>query len=270
MEPAARHRAIATLTRHLTAWRRSRAGRDADALLRLLDAVADPQLRLHRFAEHLADRTAEAAATTIARFHDLSVAGDRRALQVCLGLLDRNRLARVLAAETLDAVAAAAQASGHPSAGLFVEDGRRSDAEEDEVVPRPTEPVGYRIAQARRPVAALVERLLFDPDPRVVQTVLGNPRLTEAEVLKLAASRRAVPEALEAIAQDDRWIVRYPVKIALAANPATPARVIVALLPHLMRQDLKDLALRASREDVRARAAAILAGANGATGETRA
>lgn len=260
MEPAARHRAIATLTRHLTAWRRYRGGQDADALLRLLEAIADPQLRLHRFAEHLADRTAEAASATIARFHDLSVAGDRRALRVCLGLLDRNRLARVLAAETLDAVAAAAQASGHPSAGLFVEDGRRSDAEEDEVVPRPKEPVGYRISQARRPVAALVERLLFDPDPRVVQTALGNPRLTEAEVLKLAASRRSVPEALEAIAQDDRWIVRYPVKVALAANPATPARVILALLPHLMRQDLKDLALRASREDVRARAAALLVG----------
>jgi hypothetical protein len=88
-------------------------------------------------------------------------------------------------------------------------------------------------------------------------------------VLKLAASRRAAPEALEAIAQDDRWIVRYPVKIALAANPATPARVIVALLPHLMRQDLKDLALRASREDVRARAAALFADEAAAGDATR-
>jgi hypothetical protein len=111
--------------------------------------------------------------------------------------------------------------------------------------------VGYRVAMARRPLPSLIERLLFDSDARVVQAILGNPRLTEAEVLKLAASRRASPEILEAVAQDDRWNTRYPVKVALASNPVTPVRVVLGLLPYLMRQDLKWLATGAPRREVR-------------------
>jgi hypothetical protein len=65
--------------------------------------------------------------------------------------------------------------------------------------------------------------------------LLGNPRVTEAEVVKLAASRRAGPQALEIVAQDDRWIARYPVKLALANNPATPARIALGLLPYRFR-----------------------------------
>jgi hypothetical protein len=89
--------------------------------------------------------------------------------------------------------------------------------------------------------------------------LLGNPRLTEADVLKLAASRRAGVEGLEAIAQDDRWIVRYPVKVALANNPATPTRVVLGLLPYLLRQDLAELAASASRAEIRSQAASLLA-----------
>lgn len=258
MEPAARQRTLASLARYLAAWRTARAGRDAEVLLRLLGTVADPALRLHRFAEHLESRTAEAAAATVALLHDRILAGDRLAQRVGLGLFDPSRLARALPPAALDALVAAIRESGHPCAALFIGEERRQGSEDDEGIPRPTEPVGYRISQARRPVAPLIERLLFDPDPRVVRTVLGNPRLTEAEVMKLAASRRSRPEALEAIAQDDRWIVRYPVKLALAINPTTPARVILTLLPYLMRQDLKELAARATREEVRSRAAALL------------
>jgi hypothetical protein len=101
--------------------------------------------------------------------------------------------------------------------------------------------------------------MLFDPDARVVRVLLGNPRLTEADVLKLAASRRAGAAVLEAIAQDDRWIVRYSVKVALANNPATPTRVVLGLLPYLLHQDLVDVAASASRVEVRAHAASLVA-----------
>jgi hypothetical protein len=112
---------------------------------------------------------------------------------------------------------------------------------------------------ARRALAGVIERLLYDPDARVVRALLGNPRLTEAEVVRLAASRRAHPDALAAIAQDDRWIVRYPVKVALANNPATPMRIVLGLLPYLVRQDLRDLSAGASRREVQAHAASLLA-----------
>jgi hypothetical protein len=77
-------------------------------------------------------------------------------------------------------------------------------------------------------------------------------------VVKLAAARRAGAEALEAIAMDERWIARDPVKLALANNPATPSRVVLGLLPYLMLQDQRILATGASRGLIRERAASLL------------
>jgi hypothetical protein len=78
-------------------------------------------------------------------------------------------------------------------------------------------------------------------------------------VVKLAASRRATPEALEAIALDDCWIARYPVRVALAYNPATSPRVVLNLLPYLFRQDLEWLSTSSPNGDVREQASSLLA-----------
>ena len=115
-------------------------------------------------------------------------------------------------------------------------------------------------------VAVLLVVLLFDPEPRVVQTVLTNTRLTEAEVVNLAASRRATSEVLEAIAESDPWIARYPVKVALANNPATPSRLVLRLLPHLMEQDLRELAAGAFHPTVREQAGSLLTRRQGSKG----
>jgi hypothetical protein len=259
MPPVAPQRLLARLRRHLAAARRRRAARQVEALLPLLAAIADPDLRLHRVGEHLAARSAPDAAWTLARLYELTCEGDRRAQQVCLGLLDLHRLSRVLPTAHLVAMGDALREAGHRSAALLCEERRPADGGDDEVFPRSSEPVGSRISLARRPAPTVIERLLYDPDPRVLATLLGNPRLTEAEVVKLAAARRVAPEALAAIARDARWVARYAVKLALAGNPATPLRVILALLPYLLRQDLRALAGRAPRPEVRLEAARLLA-----------
>jgi hypothetical protein len=92
----------------------------------------------------------------------------------------------------------------------------------------------------------------------VIRAVLRNPRLIEADVVKLAASRRAAAEVLEIIAQDHRWIARYAVKVALANNPTTPLRVALGLLPYLLHQDLRALAAGASRPKLREQALRLL------------
>lgn len=244
---------------YLTACRRLRTERDVDGLLNLLVGVVDPELRLHRFGEHLRSRPADEAAWSLAYLRERLVHGDDRAHRVGLGLLDEGRLGRVVPAEKLRAAAAALRRRGHVSASLFGDEAGRNDSEDGDIVPRPKEPVGYRISLARRALAGAIERLLFDPDARVVRVLLGNPRLTEAEVLKLAASRRASADALAAIAQDDRWIARYPVKVALANNPATPTRIVLGLLPYLVQQDVRELSSSSPRAEVRAQAASLLA-----------
>jgi hypothetical protein len=244
---------------HLAACRRLRTERDLDGLLNLLVSVVDPELRLHRFGEHLRSRSADEAAWSLASLQERVVRGDARAYRVGLGLLDEGRLGRVVPADRLQAAAAILRRRGHASAGLFRSETGRKGAGDADALPRPKEPVGFRISLARRALTGAIQRLLFDPDARVIRVLLGSPRLTEAEVLKLAAARRANPDALEAIAQDDRWIARYPVKVALANNPATPMRIVVGLLPYLVRQDLRDLSAGALRPEVRAHAASLLA-----------
>jgi hypothetical protein len=257
MDSAIGPRLDKTLHTYLLACRRLRTEREADGMLGLLVAIEDPEIRLHRFGERLRSLPALEAAWTLVRLQELVAGGDRRAWRIGFGLLDRSRLMRVLSPEHLQAVTEALQARGRAGAAWRGETPRRPEASDERVLSPPKEPVGYRIALARRAMTGAWERLLFDPDPRVVRTLLGNPRVTEAEVVKLAASRRAGPEALEAIAQDDRWIARYPVKVALANNPVTPIRIVIGVLPYLMQQDLRALAASTSRESVRNQATAL-------------
>jgi hypothetical protein len=224
-----------------------------------LGAIEDAEIRLRRFAERLTGLRAEEAAWMLARVQERVIDGDGSARRIGFGLLHASRLERVLPSESIQAIAEALRIRRHSGALLFGRDPRAESSGDDGILPPPKEPVGYRISLARRALAGMMERLLHDPDPRVVRTLLGNPRLTEADALKLAASRRASAEALEAIAQDDRWVARYPIKVALANNPAAPMGIVVGLLPHLMSQDLRILAGSASREIIRAQALALLA-----------
>ncbi len=90
--------------------------------------------------------------------------------------------------------------------------------------------LGHRKTLARGPRNPLMERVLRDPDPRVVREVLRNPRVREAEVVAIA-SRRPCPEAVfHRIAESEAWIRRPAVQRAILRNPYAPPRLAVALL----------------------------------------
>ncbi len=246
---------LAKLSAHREACRHRRIEREVTGLLLLLDGIRDPEIQVRRFAEALQGRAVEEAAWTLACVAERLASRDEKAQNLGFGLLDRTVLAGLLGEAWMEAVRTFLEARGDPAASLFRAE--RLGAREEETPPK--EPLGFRVSLARQPVRRLIERLLFDPDARVVRVLLGNPRLTEADAVKLAASRRASPPALEAIAQDARWVARYPVKLALASNPVTPVRIVVGLLPHLLQRDLRDLSQTGPRSEVRGRAAALLA-----------
>jgi hypothetical protein len=97
--------------------------------------------------------------------------------------------------------------------------------------------LGEKVAIARRAGLGLVQRLRDDPNPRVMAALLDNPRLTEGALLPVLARERTAPPVLAAVADDRRWGVRYPIRAALARNPATPVQVALRLLPHLRKPD---------------------------------
>lgn len=99
--------------------------------------------------------------------------------------------------------------------------------------------LGERKSLARRNDRELIARVLRDPSPDVMRILLGNPRLTENDVLRLCARRPVASEVLREVWKCPRWTVRYPIKVALILNPYTPLEIGLQLVPLLHGQDLR-------------------------------
>lgn len=102
--------------------------------------------------------------------------------------------------------------------------------------------LGERKSLARSHDREALLALLRDPHPAVIDILLGNPHLTEHDVLTIASRRPSLPESLELVAASDRWIARYRIKRALALNPYTPLPCATRLVTALREGDLRDIA----------------------------
>ncbi len=103
--------------------------------------------------------------------------------------------------------------------------------------------VGERRYMARSTDKSQLDKIGYDLNPLVIRQLLTNPRLTEQEVLKIASRRPNTPEVLTEVYQNKKWLARYIIKFALAANPYTPPNIGRALLPFLLLKDLRQLRL---------------------------
>jgi hypothetical protein len=101
--------------------------------------------------------------------------------------------------------------------------------------------LGERKALARRPSRAALEKLLRDPHPHVIRTLLGNPRITEADVVRLAARRPAFPEIIAEIARHPKFSQRVRIRMAVVQNPWSPPEISVPLVSLLIRPELQQL-----------------------------
>jgi len=99
--------------------------------------------------------------------------------------------------------------------------------------------LGERKALARRPTRKTMEKLLADPHPAVIRTLLQNPKVVEDDVVRLAARRPNDPALLAAVAGNPRWAHRVKVRMAIVLNPDTPPAVAIPLLALLVRPELR-------------------------------
>jgi hypothetical protein len=102
--------------------------------------------------------------------------------------------------------------------------------------------VGEKIAVARFASSALFAALLDEPDLRVLDALLANPRLTTEDVQRWLATGHPRPEALAVLARDPRWAGRPAVRIALLTHRATPRAAALSLLTSASRGELRRLA----------------------------
>ncbi len=104
-------------------------------------------------------------------------------------------------------------------------------------------PRGEIIALARRGTGRVAAALAVTDDPDLIQAVLGNPRLTEAHLLKVLAREDLPARVVEAISSHERWSYRYHLRLALIRNLHTPFARVLAYLPNLAVNDLRDICL---------------------------
>jgi hypothetical protein len=99
--------------------------------------------------------------------------------------------------------------------------------------------LGEKVSSARRCTTALIKVFMFDPHPKVFESLLVNNRLREDDLLHLVGSNRATPEQLRMIAEDPKWSYRQTIRRALVLNPHTPRAAAASQLRYLSRFDLR-------------------------------
>jgi hypothetical protein len=92
--------------------------------------------------------------------------------------------------------------------------------------------------------AERIERalLLQDSDPRVLLSLLRNPRLTVDEVARLAKSSSLSFQIADVIMKAGQWMGSPDVRLALVQNPKTPPAFALRILPTLPESEIKAIA----------------------------
>jgi hypothetical protein len=106
--------------------------------------------------------------------------------------------------------------------------------------------VGERITLARRASRGVISVLLEGEEPRVIQSLLSNRRLVEAEAERIASNHSASVQLLGQLAVH-QWGECRSVRMALLRNPRTPIAAALRLVRRLHPRDLPQLT---NREEV--------------------
>ena len=115
-------------------------------------------------------------------------------------------------------------------------------AEEYIIARLPQLPLGQRLTLARRGPARVAGALIAIGHAQVLELALENPRLTEAQVLKVL-SRESLPQVVVlTVANHRKWSHYYNVRLALVRNSSTPLSIVLTYLPQLTVVDLRVLA----------------------------
>jgi len=242
---AARNEFLNTLRAHIDQNGLGDVNRAVDQLL----AVPERSMRAHLLAERLPRYDTHLCLLLLRTVLNRSAIRDPRAREVLLDLTRARPLARLLGYERSRRLYELAhQRKQGAVAQLFLSTLTESSQNvSKEFVARentklPDESLGWRKRLARGVDRLKLDRLLFDRNPTVIALLLKNPRLIERDVVKIAAMRPTNPACLLEVFQNEKWIKRYRVKVALACNPYSPLDIAIACVPHLMLPRLQYLA----------------------------
>jgi len=84
--------------------------------------------------------------------------------------------------------------------------------------------------------------LVQDNDPRVLLSLLRNPRLTVDEVVRVAKSSFLTFQVADVIVKASQWMGSLDVRVALIHNPKTPPAFAMRILPTLPEAEVRAIA----------------------------
>src|SRR6185436_7996336 len=84
--------------------------------------------------------------------------------------------------------------------------------------------------------------LLQDSDPRVLLSLLRNPRLTVDEVVRIAKSSYLTFQIADVVMKAAQWMSSLDVRLALIHNPKTPPAFSLRILPSLPEAEVRAIA----------------------------
>ncbi len=217
----------------------------ATSLAKRVAAIPDVAMRVTYVRHELSQMTPEIVADVVAIAANLNETRIPPSPQLLLSI------SLALADESANAVrqAALSVAASRGQRDVVLLLGRRLNAEGEEEeedehkVPdfgsgRPLT-LGERKSLARKRDRDLIARVLRDPHADVIEILLGNPALTEDDVIRLASRRPIAATILRRVFRSTRWVVRYRVQRVLCLNPYTPLDVSLSLVRHLNASDRK-------------------------------
>jgi hypothetical protein len=115
-------------------------------------------------------------------------------------------------------------------------------AEEQLIARLPHVALGQKIALARQASARVLAALIVEGNAQVVEPAVGNPRLTEAQVLKLLARDKLPLAVVPALCRQRRWTSAPNVVLALMRYAHTPPESAQHILPGIASKELRELA----------------------------
>ncbi|MDD2336177.1 MAG: hypothetical protein PHD01_06345 [Geobacteraceae bacterium] len=118
---------------------------------------------------------------------------------------------------------------------------RRLVAERAIINRLPEVPLGSKITLARRAPSAVLEALLCEGQPQLLDACLDNPRLKQSSIFAMINSPGANAETISAVARHPRWRSRHELRVAILKNSKTPLIWFTAFLPGLSLVEVKTI-----------------------------
>lgn len=226
--------------------RSKRAGPDILDLVEKLGAISEAKQRSHALAHRLKGLDVESILLIVKTIHERALAGQESYLRLYNGLMVQDTLTNVLGRQIMSQLVEMAQRLGYYEVVSILMDMTAPDQVQNATQPFLDSelkefPLGMRKSLARRPDFKTIERVSRDQDHRVIANLLNNPRLTEKEVVRMAATRPTSAKVLQAIYDHPKWVVRYSVKKAIVLNPHAPQWIALRLLAFITSQHLEQI-----------------------------